>query len=136
GARGVAGGPAAEPAAAAGTVIRAVPADTPRSASRAGSVLGTPAYMAPEQACGEVERLDERADVFGLGAMLCAILTGAPPYVRGDAEAVLRKARRGELSDAFARLDACGADGELAAPPGPRPAPRPAARPPDAAPVA
>ena len=54
----------------------------PDSATQAGSVLGTPAFMSPEQAGGEVSRVDERSDVFGLGAVLCAILTGQPPYWR------------------------------------------------------
>src|SRR5262249_20060149 len=45
-----------------------------------GSVMGTPAYMAPEQARGETERLDERCDVFALGSILCEILTGQPAF--------------------------------------------------------
>jgi serine/threonine protein kinase len=83
--------------------------------TEAGSLLGTPAYMPPEQATGEVARLDRRADVFGLGAILCEILTGMPPYVGRSSEEVRRKAANGDLADATARLDGCGADQELVA---------------------
>ena len=92
--------------------------DTPTKAgarTHAGSVLGTPAYMAPEQAQGQVDRLDERCDVFGLGALLCEILTGQPPYVGADSDQVWWRASRAELADARARLDRCGADAELIA---------------------
>src|SRR6516162_4684874 len=57
--------------------------------------------------------MDRRADVFGLGAILCEILTGKPPYVGRSYEEVRRKACNGDLTDATARLDACGADAEL-----------------------
>lgn len=83
--------------------------------TRAGSILGTPAYMPPEQARGQVERVDERADVFGLGAILCVVLTGQPPYEGHDPSKILQRATMGDLASAYARLDACGADPELIA---------------------
>ena len=81
--------------------------------SRPGSVLGTPSYMAPEQARGALDTLDERADVFALGSILCEILTGEPAFAGEAGAEVYRKAERADLSEAFARLDACDADAEL-----------------------
>jgi eukaryotic-like serine/threonine-protein kinase len=45
-----------------------------------GTVIGTSAYMSPEQAHGRTNEIDQRTDVFGLGAVLYEILTGSPPY--------------------------------------------------------
>jgi serine/threonine-protein kinase len=86
--------------------------DAPGHASQHGAVMGTFAYMPPEQARGEVDRLDERTDVFGLGAILCHILTGRPPYT-GTPDEVRRKAEAGDLQDAWFRLHGCGAEAEL-----------------------
>ncbi len=55
-------------------------ADTPpRGETRAGTILGTPAYMAPEQLLGQIDRIDARTDVYALGLILHEILTGEPP---------------------------------------------------------
>jgi serine/threonine-protein kinase len=78
-----------------------------------GSVLGTPAYMPPEQARGPVAEVDRRSDVFGLGAILCEILTDEPPYRVSDRPEVLRQAMAADLADALGRLRRCGADPEL-----------------------
>src|SRR5262249_22326480 len=54
--------------------------------TRWGVPIGTLPYSPPEQVRGELERVDARADVFGLGAILCELLTGQPPYIGKKAE--------------------------------------------------
>lgn len=72
-----------------------------------GTVFGTPGYLAPEQARGEIDRVDRRTDVFGLGCILCEILTGMPAY-RGTTPAeVWRQAEEGDTAAALARLETC-----------------------------
>jgi serine/threonine-protein kinase len=56
-----------------------------------GEVLGTPAYMPPEQAAGRLDLLGERSDVYGLGAILYEILTGEAPFTGEDSQHVLRR---------------------------------------------
>ncbi len=81
--------------------------------TQAGTVLGTPGYMAPEQARGEA--VDARADVFALGATLAVILTGQPAFVGASAREVIGKTARADLADVRRRLTGSGADGELIA---------------------
>ncbi|HKI38327.1 MAG TPA: serine/threonine-protein kinase [Gemmataceae bacterium] len=76
-------------------------------------VIGTPAFMPPEQARSEA--VDERADVFGLGGLLCVLLTGKPPFVGATRKEVMQKAAAGDVAESFARLEGCGADAELVA---------------------
>ena len=83
--------------------------------TQAGSVMGTPAYMPPEQALGAIDRIDPRSDVFGLGAILAVILTGKPPFTSNSAETIRIKAAQGKVADCFDRLDSCGAEPELVA---------------------
>jgi eukaryotic-like serine/threonine-protein kinase len=98
------------------------------------TIIGTPAHMSPELARGE--RGDTRCDVFGLGGILCFILTGEPPFPGPTAVDALKQAAGGDVGDAFARLDRCGADPELIALAKRCLAPNPAERPADAGEVA
>jgi WD40 repeat protein len=90
----------------------------PRSGDRVavtqlGSALGTPAYMSPEQAVGQVDQLGPATDIYSLGATLYAILTGQPPIQGRDTAEVMARAREGDWpparqvkSSAPAALDA------------------------------
>ncbi len=77
-----------------------------------GSVMGTPGYMAPEQARGEV--VDERSDVFSLGSILATILTGKPAFTGRSRMEVISKSAAADLAEVEARLASSGADSELA----------------------
>jgi Protein kinase domain len=78
-----------------------------------GSMLGTPAYAAPEQARGELDKVDERADVFGLGGLLCMILAGVPPFLGTDVKSTLALAIVGDTTEAMDNLTRCEAEPEL-----------------------
>jgi serine/threonine-protein kinase len=84
------------------------PASGDGSQMEAPGPCGTPDYMAPEQARGNPKEMDERSDVFGLGAMLYELVSGKVPYGRlRGAEAILRQARVGAvvpIDDATAGL--------------------------------
>ncbi|MFI5458650.1 MAG: protein kinase [Isosphaerales bacterium] len=62
-----------------------------------GCALGTPAYMSPEQARGELNRLGPRSDVYSLGATLYCLLTGKPPFENEDIGVILRAVQDGHF---------------------------------------
>ncbi len=79
-------------------LTRTRPASGARAQMEAAGPVGTPTHMAPEQARGNPKEMDERSDVFGLGAMLYELISGKMPY--GDArdvETVLQRARAGQV---------------------------------------
>src|SRR5208283_2791697 len=77
------------PISAGGTSASPAAPTTSGVLTQAGAILGTPAYLAPEQAQGAV--VDFRADMYSLGATLYEALVGKPPFIGEDASALLRQ---------------------------------------------
>ncbi|MEE2786119.1 MAG: bifunctional serine/threonine-protein kinase/formylglycine-generating enzyme family protein, partial [Myxococcota bacterium] len=90
-------------AASAGQKIRSHREDLGRMATRQGEAIGTPGYMPPELALGQLHLVDERSDVFSLGAILYEMLTLTRPYSGRDAQTILRKMLKGAVTPARER---------------------------------
>ncbi len=72
--------------------------DDNAASTRVGSALGTPAFMSPEQARGELERLSPASDVYSLGATLFCLLTGEVPFADDNLSTLLQKVQNGDFS--------------------------------------
>jgi serine/threonine protein kinase len=91
----VVGRPEAEAGSGEGTLRPPSAGDS--APTEMGRVVGTPAYMSPEQAAGRLDLLGPASDVYSLGATLYALLTGRPPFEGRGAAEVLEKVRQGAL---------------------------------------
>ncbi|KAF0246229.1 MAG: hypothetical protein FD180_860 [Planctomycetota bacterium] len=85
-----------------GPVAEAPPDET--ALTLEGVVMGTPAYMPPEQATGHRDDVDRRSDIFALGGILFAILTYRPPFEGESREEVLERVKSGVPDAPSARI--------------------------------
>ncbi len=72
--------------------------ETRERLTRTGQMMGTPAYMPPEQADGDLPNIGPRSDVYSLGAILYAVLTGRPPFVGENALNIVYKVLTQEVA--------------------------------------
>ena len=86
------------PSAAGGELPLKISSAGRTSVTAPGSALGTPSFMSPEQAAGDLDRLGALSDVYSLGATLYCLLTGRPPVAGNDVRAVLDAVKCGAFS--------------------------------------
>lgn len=88
----------ASPSFSAGSGRVVTSRDSETELTNDGTILGTPVYMPPEQAAGQLDAIDERSDVYSLGAILYEILTQKPPIDReGGFPAIVLRVAQGEI---------------------------------------
>jgi eukaryotic-like serine/threonine-protein kinase len=87
----------AEPEVATGEWLIEPPSASMAGGTLPGSAMGTPSYMSPEQAAGDMSQVGPRSDVYGLGATLYCLLTARPPFEGRNLVAVVRAVRAGDF---------------------------------------
>ncbi len=80
------------------SIVQSVKQEDESACTMAGSVMGTPQYMAPEQANGEIEKIDARTDVYAIGAILYHILTLQPPVTGETLDEIMDRVRSHHIS--------------------------------------